>query len=123
LRRKARKNAYMLKRIATDGCDKNGEIVVADSVRAALAPLVRQIDALDDEIDQIDAEIEALVEADDTARRLMTIPGVGPVTTSAIAATVQDVGAFAPGREFAAYLGLTPRQHSSGGKEKLGQPL
>ena len=56
--------------------------VVADCVRAELAPLVRQIDALDVEIDAIDAEIEAMVEADDKAGRLMTIPGVGPVTAS-----------------------------------------
>jgi transposase len=113
-------NAYMLKRLAADGCDENGEIVVADCVRAALAPLIRQIDTLDEEIDAIDAAIEALVQADEQARRLMTIPGVGPVTASAVVATVQDVNAFASGREFAAYLGLTPRQYSSGGKEKLG---
>ena len=59
----------------------------------------------------------------------MTIPGVGPVTASAIVATIQDAGAFASGREFAAFLGLTPRQNSSGGKDaarahhKDGRPL
>ncbi len=111
----------MLKRLAAEGCDENGEIVVADCVRAALAPLARQIDALDEEIDGINAEIEALVAADDKARRLVTIPGIGPVTASALVATVQDIGAFASGREFAAFLGLVPRQHSSGGKEKLGR--
>jgi transposase len=114
-------NAYVLKRMATDGCDENGEIIVGDCVRAALAPLARQIDALDAEIEAINDEIETLVEADDTARRLVTIPGVGPMTASALVATVQNVGAFASGREFAAFLGLTPRQHSSGGKEKLGR--
>ena len=51
----------------------------------------------------------------------MTIPGVGPVPASAIVATIQDAGAFASGREFAAFLGLTPRQNSSGGKERLGR--
>jgi transposase len=51
----------------------------------------------------------------------MTIPGVGPVTASAITATVQDMSAFASGREFAAFLGLTPRQSSAGGKERLGR--
>src|ERR1700724_3009782 len=55
------------------------------------------------------------------ARRLMTIPGLGPVTASAIAASVQDVSAFSGPREFAAFLGLTPRQNSSGGKEQLGR--
>ena len=51
----------------------------------------------------------------------MTIPGVGPVTASAIVATIQDAGAFASGREFAAFLGLTPRQNSTGGKTRLGR--
>jgi len=113
-------NAYALKRRLADGFDENGEIVVADCVRQALAPLVRQIDAIDAEIAAIDEEIKALVMADETARRLMTIPGIGPVTASAIVATVQETSAFASGREFAAFLGLTPRQSSSGGKERLG---
>jgi transposase len=51
----------------------------------------------------------------------MTIPGIGPVTASAIAASVQDPAAFASGREFAAFLGLVPRQNSTGGKERLGR--
>ena len=51
----------------------------------------------------------------------MTSPGVGPVTASAIVATIQDAGAFASGREFAAFLGLTPRQNSTGGKTRLGR--
>jgi transposase len=52
---------------------------------------------------------------------LMTIPGVGPITATALAATVADLEAFASGREFSAFLGLTPRQHSSGGKERSGR--
>ena len=58
---------------------------------------------------------------DATARRLMTIPGIGPITASAIAASVPDVSGFEGPREFAAFLGLMPRQHSSGGKERLGR--
>jgi transposase len=114
-------HAYALKRLAADGFDENGEIVVPDCVREALAPLVHQIEAIDAEIAAIDEKIKALVKADDTARRLMTIPGVGPVIASAVVATVQDAGAFANGREFAAFLGLTPRQSSTGGKERLGR--
>jgi transposase len=114
-------HAYALKRLVADGFDENGEVVVPDSVRQALAPLVRQIEAIDAEIAAIDEEIKALVEADETARRLMTIPGVGPITASAIVATVQEISAFANGREFAAFLGLTPRQSSTGGKERLGR--
>jgi len=113
-------HAYELKRLVANGFDENGE-VIPDCVRAALAPLVHQIDAIDAEIEAVDKQIKALVKADETARRLMTIPGVGPITAQAIVATVQDIGAFASGREFAASLGLTPRQNSTGGKERLGR--
>jgi transposase len=90
-------------------------------VSGALRSLVGQIDALDEAIGAIDRELAASVKADETAKRLMTIPGVGSVTASAIMATIQDASAFASGREFAAFLGLTPRQNSSGGKERLGR--
>ena len=114
-------NAYALKRLACDGVDDDGEIVVPDCVRLALLPLVRQIDALDEAIETIDRELQASAKADETARRLMTIPGVGPVTASALLATVQNFGAFSSGREFAAFLGLTPRERSTGGKPRLGR--
>ena len=113
-------HAHVLKRLAESGADEHGEILVPDGVRASLAPLVRQIDAIDEEIEAIDDALKASVKADDKARRLMTIPGVGPVTASAIVATIPDMSAFADGREFAAFLGLTPRQSSTGGKERLG---
>ena len=114
-------HAYGLKRMVADGFNENGEIVVPDCVRGALRSLVGQIDALDEAIGAIDRELAASVKADETAKRLMTIPGVGPVTASAIVATVQDASAFASGREFAAFLGLTPRQNSTGGKTRLGR--
>src|SRR5690242_21424092 len=58
---------------------------------------------------------------DATARRLATIPGIGPITASLIAATVGDrVGVFGSARHFAAWLGLVPRQHSTGGRTRLG---
>lgn len=114
-------HAYELKQLAESGADANGEIVICDEVRAALAPVAAQIDALDKALAIIDAELEKLAKTDDRARRLMTIPGVGPITATALAATVTDVEAFASGREFAAFLGLTPRQHSSGGKERSGR--
>ena len=114
-------HAYALKRLVADGCDDNGEVVVPDCVRQALAPLVHQIGAIDKEIAAIDEEIKTQVKADETARRLTTIPGVGPITASAIVATVRDISAFSSGREFAAFLGLTPRQRSTGGKARLGR--
>jgi len=114
-------NAYALKEMAAEGFDENGEIVVPDCVRLALAPLVRQIDGLDEAIEAIDRELEASARTDEAARRLMTIPGVGPVTATALLATIQDFAAFSSGREFAAFVGLTPREHSSGGKPRLGR--
>jgi transposase len=114
-------NALRLKRMLADGADENGEIVIPECVRVALRPLGAQIDALDAALRAIDDEIEARVKADEKARRLMTIPGIGPITASAILATVPDMSGFSSGREFAAFLGLTPRQHSSGGKERLGR--
>jgi len=91
------------------------------AVCEALAELVRQLHRLDEAIDRCDRTIAKMAQKDETARRLMSIPGIGPVTASAMAATIQDVSAFKGPREFAAFLGLTPRQNSSGGKQKLGR--
>jgi len=114
-------NAYRLKRMLNDGFDEDGVIQVPECVRKVLAPLAKQIDALDAAIETIDKDLAAEAKADDESRRLMSIPGIGPVTASAIVATIPDMSAFASGREFSAFLGLTPRQHSSGGKERLGR--
>lgn len=69
----------------------------------------------------IDRSILALQKTDEVARRLSTIPGIGPVGATALAASVADPGQFRSGREFAAWLGLTPSQNSSGGKDRLGR--
>jgi transposase len=87
----------------------------------ALAPLVVQLRNLDEAIARLDRIIAKLAQKDETARRLMSIPGLGPITASAMAATIQDTSSFAGPREFAAYLGLTPKQNSSGGEPKLGR--
>jgi len=74
--------------------------------------------------DRIDAKTKALKElaaGTDTARRLQTMPGVGPLTALAVEAFAPDMAQFKCGRDFAAWLGLVPRQHSSGGKERLGR--
>ncbi|MES0026602.1 MULTISPECIES: IS110 family transposase [unclassified Mesorhizobium] len=94
-----------------------GNDMIPAAVSSALLPLVHQLTALDDVIRQSDQAIMALAKADETARRLMTVPGIGPVTASALVASVQDISAFSGPREFAAFLGLTPRQNSSGGKD------
>jgi transposase len=66
-------------------------------------------------------KIEALAAETDTARRLQTMPGVGPLTALAVEAFAPDMTSFKNGRDFAAWLGLVPRQRSSGGKERLGR--
>ncbi len=98
-----------------------GDETIPACVRAALVLLVRQLHALDQKIARVDRTIAAMARDNEMARPLMTIPGLGPVTASAMAASVQDVSAFSGPRKFAAFLGLTPKQNSSGGKERLGR--
>jgi transposase len=98
----------------------DGDESIPICVREALMPLVHQLHALDHAIAGSDRTIKVMASADETARRLMSIPGLGAVTASALAASVQDISSFAGPREFAAFLGLTPRQNSSGGRERLG---
>jgi len=83
--------------------------------------MVGEVLPADEAIDKLDRTLMKRAKTDATARRLMSIPGVGPITASAMAASVQDASHFAGPREFAAFLGLTPRQNSSGGKQKLGR--
>lgn len=98
-----------------------GHADIPPDVRASLLPLVTQITHLDEAIRAIDTAIASGAKADPVANRLMTIPGIGPVTASALAATIDDPSSFSGPREFAAFLGLVPRQHSSGGKARLGR--
>ena len=70
---------------------------------------------------EIDRDLVVWLRGNDVARRLMTIPGIGPVGATALAASVTDPQQFRSGRQFAAWLGLTPLQKSSGGKERLGR--
>jgi transposase len=89
-------------------------------VRTILKLLVDIFTALEAQITALDAEINRRSKADPTARRLMTIPGVGPIGATAIIALVPVAQDFHAGRHFAAWLGLTPLQKSTGGKQKLG---
>lgn len=98
-----------------------GDGSIPEAVRASLLPLVEQIAHLDEAIHAIDADIAVAARADPVSNRLMTIPGIGPVTASALAATIEDPASFTGPREFAAFLGLVPRQNSSGGKARLGR--
>ena len=98
-----------------------GDVTIPRVVCEALAPLVRQLRTVEEEIDRSDRTIMKMAHTDEAARRLMSIPGVGPITASALVASVQDAEGFSGPREFAAFLGLTPKQNSSGGKQKLGR--
>ena len=89
--------------------------------REALAAMVVQIENLTTSIKQMERRIVAWCRSNAAARRLATIPGVGPITASALAATITDPTLFRSGRHLAAWLGLVPRQHSTGGKTKLGR--
>jgi transposase len=89
--------------------------------REALLVLIEQIEDLDRRIGKVETAIVRRSRADETARRLATVPGIGALTANALQALVPDPGGFKSGRHFAAWLGLTPRAHSSGGKERLGR--
>lgn len=88
---------------------------------AALASLARHWRALDTDIAALELRIVQAVRTDPTARRLLAVPGIGPITASAILATLPDAGIFRSGRGFAAWLGLTPRQNNSAGKRRSGR--
>ena len=74
---------------------------------------------LDRQVKELDTQLQAWHREDAVSRRLQKIPGVGPLTASALVASVSDAKTFRNGRQFAAWLGLVPRQQSSGGKERL----
>jgi error-prone DNA polymerase len=89
--------------------------------RQAMAELHAHGRAVAGRVATLEERIVRHARQDATARRLATIPGIGPITASLIAATVGDhVGAFRSARHFAAWLGLVPRQHSTGGRTRLG---
>lgn len=90
-------------------------------VRALVLEAAEQLRALDARLARCDAEVAAHATTEPAAVRLREMLGVGPLTASAVVATVTDPQAFRNGRQFGAWTGLTPRQHSSGGKTKLGR--
>jgi transposase len=89
--------------------------------RACLEGLARQFLSLHEEISLTERRIHAWHRSNEASRRLETIPGIGPITASALAATITDPSVFKSGRELAAWIGLVPRQNSTGGKERLGR--
>lgn len=90
------------------------------AVRVALMPLVTALTEMETQIAKLDKAILAAHRNNDVSIRLATVPGIGPVIATCLSASVPDAKLFEGGREFAAWLGLVPRQHSTGGKPRLG---
>jgi len=91
------------------------------SARKALEPIAAQLRSIQEQISQLDANIADWHKTSEVSRRLATVPGIGPLIASAIAASVPDAAAFTSARQFAAWVGLVPRQNSTGGKPRLGR--
>lgn len=91
-----------------------------EAARTMFRMMADLLQELDTKIAELDKEIARRAREDAVARRLMTIPGVGPITATAITALAPPAETFAKGRDFAAWLGLAPLQRSTGGKQKLG---
>jgi transposase len=99
----------------------DADAAMPEQARQAIAELHQRCGELAKGIQSCEAEIVKHARNDPTARRLATIPGIGPITASLIAATVVDISLFKTARQFAAWLGLVPRQNSTGGKTRLGR--
>ncbi len=91
-----------------------------ETPRAMIEVLVEMVGLLDERITRLDQEIRRRAREEDVPSRLMTIPGIGPITATALAALAPPAETFRKGRDFAAWVGLTPLQRSTGGKQKLG---
>ena len=102
------------------GLADEGDLGLPETARSALQALAAQLNGLEQEVRKIERQLLAWHRQNAASQRLETIPGVGLITATALAASVPDPTAFKSGRQFAAYLGLVPRQNSSGGKDRLG---
>lgn len=87
--------------------------------RELLQGLQQDLIKLDKRVDEMDKKIKRLASNNTEAKRLLQIPGIGPITATALVCAIGDGKQFKRGRDMAAWLGLTPRQHSSGGKDRL----
>ncbi len=113
---KGRNGTGELLRIIADGADTR----ISPAVRGILDVLARQYSAIGTEIASIDKSILALHRSCEASRRLAEIPGIGPIVATALVAEIGDWKTFSSGRSLAAWIGLVPKQHTTGGKDKLG---
>ena len=112
----ARRASELVEQVRQAGAGELPELA-----RSALLRLAEQLDALAAEIHGLERRLLTWHRQDQASQRLATIPGIGIITATALSAAVTDPGLFRSGREFAAFLGLVPRQNSSGGKDRLGR--
>lgn len=96
------------------------DAVLPEPARYTLDLMVRQIETLDARINDLHMRIQEHAKTEALCRLLATIPGIGPITASLLVASIPDISLFASARHFAAWMGLVPRQNSSGGKSRLG---
>ena len=108
-----------LKRLA-DAIEDSGT-ALPDEVRQLGQMYLAQIEGLNARVAELDAKMRCAAKTADLVRRAQTMPGVGPVTALAIETFAPDLATFRRGRDFAAWLGLVPKQHSTGGKARLGK--
>jgi len=94
---------------------------IPELARPILRLLVERLRLLDERVALLDRELARRAKEDADAKRLVTIPGIGPITATALVALAPTTRTFKRGRDFAAWLGLTPLQRSMGGKQKLGE--
>jgi transposase len=113
---KGRNGTGELLRIIADGADNQ----VSPAVRGILDVLARQYSAIGTEIGSIDKSILVLHRSCEASRRLAEIPGIGPIGATALVAEIGDWKTFSSGRSLAAWIGLVPKQHTTGGKDRLG---
>lgn len=98
---------------------EDADAKLSSALRLLLAQLKLELDQLAERVDQADMAIAQSVRQSEACQRLMAIPGVGPVTATAMIAAIGNGAAFRKGRDFAAWLGVVPTEHSTGGKQKL----
>ena len=113
---KGRNGTGELLRIIADGADNR----IPPAARGILDVLARQYSAIGAEIGSIDKSILAWHRSCEASRRLEEIPGIGPIVATALVAEIGDWKAFGSGRNLAAWIGLVPKQHTTGGKDRLG---
>jgi transposase len=111
-----RKGVEALLNVVTDSSDKRLPVVA----RMCLAALGAQLRRFKEQILEFDRMIMAWHRSNEASKRLDAIPGVGPVLATALVASIADPKAFRSGRNFSAWIGLVPKQHSSGGRDRLG---